>query len=160
MIDVKGPNRILVNLDRRLSQTELMGFLKNVISPFVGDIIVDRFAYSGDATVGMWPSLAAYTERLKKTLGAPANAPNERTGDLMYHLAYEHAVEPWVGGALLRIPGSSDDWRRRRSRPLRRASQHQPTRSVGRRRPAPYSVGASARSRRSTSCSTSTSGLA
>jgi len=116
IIDIKGPERILVNLERRLSQTELMWFLRTVVSPFMADVIVDRFAYAGDATVGMWPSLADYTEKLKRTLGAPSNAPNERTGDLLYHLAYEHAVEPWVGGAQLRIPGNSDDLEKKKIR--------------------------------------------
>ena len=63
-----------------------MWFLRTVVSPYMGDVIVDRFAYGGDKAVGgPWPPLAAYTERLKRSMGAPSDAPNERTGDMLHH---------------------------------------------------------------------------
>jgi hypothetical protein len=109
IVDARGPMKTVATLESRLSQTRLMWFLRHVVSPWMADVIVDRFAYAGDKTVGgPWPPLAAYTERLKRTLGAPSDAPNERSGQMMYHLAYNHAVEPWTMGALLRIPGRSD----------------------------------------------------
>jgi hypothetical protein len=109
VVDAKGPLRVIATLEQRLGQNQLMWFLNKYVSPFMADVIVDRFAYAGDASVGgPWPPLAEYTERLKRSMGAPADAPNERTGDLMYHLAYEHSIEPWVGGALIRIPGRSN----------------------------------------------------
>jgi hypothetical protein len=110
IVDAKGPKKIVRNLENRLSQDRLMWFLARIVSPFMADVIVDRFAYGGDMSVGgPWPPLAAYTERLKRTLGAPADAPNERSGEMLRHLAYDHAIEPWALGALLRIPGNSDD---------------------------------------------------
>jgi hypothetical protein len=109
IVDGKGPMRMLNTLEHRLGTTELMWFLQKYVSPFMADVIVDRFAYAGDASVGgPWPPLAEYTERLKRSLGAPPDAPNERSGEMMHHLAYDHDVEPWALGALIRIPGSSD----------------------------------------------------
>ena len=109
MVDGKGPMKMLNTLDDRLSTTRLMWFLNRYVSPFMADVIVDRFAYAGDSSVGgPWPPLAESTERLKRSLGAPSDAPNERSGEMMAHLAYDHDVEPWALGALLRIPGSSD----------------------------------------------------
>jgi hypothetical protein len=118
-VNAKGPLRTFATLEQRLGQSHLMWWLQTQVSPFMGDVIVDRFAYGGDASVGgPWPPLAAYTEKLKRSIGAPANAPNERTGDLMYHLAYEHSVEPWIGGALLRVPGRSDALEEKKIRTL------------------------------------------
>lgn len=109
IVDGRGPMKILNTLHERLSTNRTMWFLRQVVSPWMGDLIVDRFAYAGDASVGgPWPPLAEYTERLKRSLGAPPDAPNERTGGMMAHLAYNHAVEPWAMGALLRIPDRSD----------------------------------------------------
>lgn len=109
VVDAKGPMKMIATLESRLSQTRLMWFLSNVVSPYMSDVIVDRFAYAGDKTVGgPWPPLAEYTERLKRSMGAPADAPEERTGALLHHLAYDHAVEPWSLGAQLRIPDQSD----------------------------------------------------
>jgi hypothetical protein len=109
VVDASGPMKIIANLEHRLATTQLMWFLQKIVSPYLGDVMVDRFAYSGDKAVGgPWPPLAAYTERLKRSLGAPADAPNERSGDMLAHLAYDHAVEPFPLGALLRIPDKSD----------------------------------------------------
>jgi len=109
IVDAKGPMKMVATLEDRLSQTRLMWFLEKIVSPYMGDVIVDRFAWGGDKTVGgPWPPLAAYTERLKRSLGAPGDAPNERSGDMLYHLTYNHAVEPWSLGAQLRIPDHSD----------------------------------------------------
>jgi len=109
VVDAKGPMKMIATLESRLGQTRLMWFLQNVVSPYMSDVIVDRFAYGGDKTVGgPWPPLSEYTERLKRTMGAPSDAPNERTGTLLHHLTYDHAVEPWSLGALLRIPDQSD----------------------------------------------------
>jgi hypothetical protein len=108
-VDAKGPLKLTSNLEHRLSQARLQWFLRSVVSPYMSDVIVDRFAWGGDKTVGgPWPPLAAYTEKLKRSMGAPSDAPNERTGDMLHHLAYDHAVEPWTMGALLRIPDRSD----------------------------------------------------
>lgn len=107
-VDAKGVINVVDTLEDRLSDTRLMWFLDKVVSPYLSDVIVDRFAYEGDAASGPWPPLAVYTERLKRWLGAPSDAPNERSGDMMAHLAYDHAVEPWALGALLRIPDRSD----------------------------------------------------
>ena len=107
-IDANGPKTILATLEDRLGQHRLMWFLDTVVSPWMGNVIVDRFAYEGDKTVGgPWPPLAAYTVRLKRSLGFDEFI-NERTGQMMNHLAYNHAVEPWAMGALLRIPDRSD----------------------------------------------------
>jgi hypothetical protein len=107
-INASKPLNILETLEDRLSQRRLMWFLDNVASPFMGDVIVDRFAYEGDKTVGgPWPPLAAYTVRLKRSMGMD-DGINERTGGMLHHLAYDHAVEPWTLGALLRIPDRSD----------------------------------------------------
>lgn len=109
IVDARGPLKILATLDKRLSQTGLMWFLEKRVSPYMSDVMVDRFAYAGDKAVGgPWPPLAAYTERLKRSLGAPGDAPNERSGDMLYHLTYNHAVEAWSLGAQLRIPDHSD----------------------------------------------------
>jgi hypothetical protein len=109
IIDAKGPMRLTATLDHRLAQSQLMWFLQMKVSPYMGDRMVERFAWGGDKSVGgPWPPLAAYTERLKRSLGAPPDAPNERSGDMLHHLAYDHAVEPWSLGALLRIPDQSD----------------------------------------------------
>ena len=107
-IDAQGPKTILATLDDRLTQRRLMWFLGTVVSPWMGDVIVERFAFEGDQTVGgPWAPLAEYTVRLKRALGYEEFI-NERTGDLLHHLAYDHAVEPWAMGALLRIPDRSD----------------------------------------------------
>ena len=107
-VNASKPLNMLETLEDRLSSRRLMWFLGAVVSPFMGNVIVDRFAYEGDRTVGgPWPPLAAYTVRLKRSLGYD-DSINERTGDMMHHLAYNHAVEPWAGGALLRIPDRSD----------------------------------------------------
>jgi hypothetical protein len=106
-IEMTKPMRILVTLEERLSQTRLMGFLGREVSPFMTNIIFERFQGHGDITVGDWPPLAQYTERIKRTMGAPRNAPNIRTGQMLNHLMHDHDVEPTADGALLRIPGSS-----------------------------------------------------
>jgi hypothetical protein len=110
VVDASGPMKIVHNLETRLGEGQLMGFLRTVVSPYMGDQIVQRFAYGGDKAVGgPWPPLAAYTERLKRSLGAPSDAPNERTGDMMAHLAYDHHIGPLgLLGAELRIPDKSD----------------------------------------------------
>ena len=107
-VNASQPLNILETLEERLGQHRLMWFLDTVISPFMGNVIVDRFAYEGDKTVGgPWPPLAAYTVRLKRSMGY-GDEINERTGKMLHHLAYDHAVEPWAMGALLRIPDRSD----------------------------------------------------
>jgi hypothetical protein len=108
IVDAKGPIKMVDTVADRLSTTRLMWFLEKYVSPYMGDIIVDRFAMEGDAASGPWPPLALYTERLKRALGAPSDAPNERSGDMIAHLAYDHAVEAFPLGALLRIPDRSD----------------------------------------------------
>jgi hypothetical protein len=109
VVDAKGPMKAIATLEARLSQERLLWFMRTIVSPYMSDVIVDRFAYGGDASVGgPWPPLSAYTERLKRSLGAPADAPNERSGEMLAHLAYDHAVETWALGAELRIPDRSD----------------------------------------------------
>lgn len=109
LVDAKGPLKISANLEHRLGMNQLMAFMRAVISPYMSDVIVERFAFGGDKTVGgPWPPLAVYTEKLKRAMGAPSDAPNERTGAMLHHLAYDHAIEPGPLGPVLRIPDRSD----------------------------------------------------
>ena len=117
IVDAKGPMKVVGTLADRLGEQRLMWFMDRVVSPFMGEIFEKRFDQHGDETVGgPWRPLTSYTERLKRSLGFPADAPNVRTGDLKHHLMHDHAVGAFPGGVYLRIPGDSSPLQEKKMR--------------------------------------------
>ncbi len=99
---------VLRAYEARLSTASIGVLLNGPIRSYLGDRLVERFAYAGDSAVGgPWEPLRQSTINLKASLGYSLE-PNERTGELLHVLAYQSDVRTLGEWIELRIPGDVD----------------------------------------------------
>jgi len=98
--------RALFRLDTATSAPGLAVYMHDFVSPYFEDQIVDRFAYEGDAASGPWLPLEASTIRIRRALGYSDDEINDRTGELLDHVAFGRRYQP-IGGDtfIMDIPG-------------------------------------------------------
>lgn len=96
---------------RAVSGPSLAAWLAGPVDGYFKDEIIDRFAFEGDDKSGDWAPLTETTNRIRETLGFPADDPiNERTGELLDFVVNSREYmggSEWAG---MNIPGDPDNF--------------------------------------------------
>ena len=111
-VEDEAVTAMIGNVLDAISPIALGEFMRFYASPYFEDQIIKRFAGHGDSGTpgGTWDPLENTTLAIRHALGySDDEAWNERTGELLYHVAYtrDYAVGTW--GASMTIPETTND---------------------------------------------------
>ncbi len=114
MVITVDPTRVEMALDAiegAISEPGLMAFMRGFVDHYLTEEMIKRFANHGDGPGGDWEPLSETTVRIKRALGygAVSDDPNERTGQMLSHLLYDHDIHGILGGAEIVVPDESGD---------------------------------------------------
>lgn len=107
--DDAGVQHVLLRMNSALEPTQMGGWLRGVVGPYIRGRASARFASEGDDVTGGWLPLALVTQQIRARDGyGPAHPINRRSGELEnYIVSSPDDINVHSEGATLTYPGAA-----------------------------------------------------
>lgn len=109
-VDATSVYEVVDAIQRAVGPSGVFVFLQSMVTPYLQEQMINRFANQGDGAGGSWAPLTEGTERIRHALGYYDDAAiNERGGDFLnWLLTTSVSILPGIGAALQQPEETTD----------------------------------------------------